>query len=593
MLWIRGRSAGAPAPAVVAITERSEALSASAPSGNVFASHRSPCFTGRERLLTNLHDGFVADDNTSSTRPQAIHGVAGIGKTQVALAYAARYGDEYRHVLWANAANLTTLTSGFVVLAHLLELPEKDEPDHYALVTIVKSWLVRNERWLLLLDNADDLDLVYGFLPSTSKGHALLSTRIPAAGASDDEATIGKMNLYEATLFLLKRTELLVTGTAREQIDEEIRTQAEAIASALEGLPLALEYAGAYVRETRCSLAVYLDRYLMQRKQLMQHQDALLGEHPGPVMVSLLLSLQHIKQDTPLAAELLRLCAFLAPDVIPEEILIKGAVELGSVLRPVAANPLKLHEALEQLQRFSLLQRLPDTRMCSISRVVQTILKDELKKATQQQWARKAVHAVALAFSGVEKSTQLHYQSYLPQVRTCAALCEQYELAFGEAAQLFNEAASYLQDHARYIEAESFYWRVLMMREHMLGSEDPFTASSMNNLAQLYRTQRKYEQAEPLYQKALLIYESALGPMHPFTASSLHTLAVLYHEQGKYQQAEQCYQRSLAIRERVLGAEHSDVASVMEHYAVLLREMNRAEEAAKLEATVKAIGEKQ
>ena len=75
-------------------------------------------------------------------------------------------------------------------------------------------------------------------------------------------------------------------------------------------------------------------------------------------------------------------------------------------------------------------------------------------------------------------------------------------------------------------------------------------ATSLNNLAELYRDQGQYAQAEPLYKRSLAIREKALGPDHPDVATSLNNLAVLYNAQGQYAQAEPLYKRSLAIERR-------------------------------------------
>ena len=72
-------------------------------------------------------------------------------------------------------------------------------------------------------------------------------------------------------------------------------------------------------------------------------------------------------------------------------------------------------------------------------------------------------------------------------------------------------------------------------------------ATSLNNLAGLYRAQGKYESAEPLYQEALALYKSLLGDRHPDVATSLNNLALLYRDQGKYESAEPLYQEALAL----------------------------------------------
>ncbi len=72
-------------------------------------------------------------------------------------------------------------------------------------------------------------------------------------------------------------------------------------------------------------------------------------------------------------------------------------------------------------------------------------------------------------------------------------------------------------------------------------------------------------------------------------ATSLNNLAELYRVQGNYAEAAPLYRRSLVIREKALGPEHPDVATSLENYAALLRETGRADEAAEMEARAKAI----
>ena len=72
----------------------------------------------------------------------------------------------------------------------------------------------------------------------------------------------------------------------------------------------------------------------------------------------------------------------------------------------------------------------------------------------------------------------------------------------------------------------------------------------------MLRSQGRYGDAEPLYRRALAISEKTLGAEHPDTATSLNNLAGLYRAQGRYGDAEPLVRRALAIAEKVLGAEH-------------------------------------
>ena len=113
------------------------------------------------------------------------------------------------------------------------------------------------------------------------------------------------------------------------------------------------------------------------------------------------------------------------------------------------------------------------------------------------------------------------------------------------------------------------------IREQQLGADHPSVATSLNNLALLYRSQGKYSEAEPLYLRSLEIRERELGADHPDVATSLNNLAALYKLQGKYSEAEALYLRSLEIRERQLGADHPSVAASLFNLAVLYHNTQR------------------
>jgi tetratricopeptide (TPR) repeat protein len=147
--------------------------------------------------------------------------------------------------------------------------------------------------------------------------------------------------------------------------------------------------------------------------------------------------------------------------------------------------------------------------------------------------------------------------------------------ADGRTARLDMTLGNALYLLGDYAGAQPPYERALALHERLLGPEHPDTATSLNNLAMLYRVQGCYAAAEPLHQHALVVREQALGPNHPDVATSLNTLAELYRAQGRYAEAEPLYQRALAILEQALGPNHPDVATVRENYTVLLQHRPR------------------
>jgi tetratricopeptide (TPR) repeat protein/DNA-binding XRE family transcriptional regulator len=541
---------------------------------------RNPFFTGREDLLQHLHEMLNREHTMALTQSWAISGLGGIGKTQIALEYAYRYRQDYRFVFWASAATSEILLAGFVTIAELLQLPEKNERDQNRVVQAVKQWLASHQEWLLILDNADDLTVVHDVLPTERPGHLLLTTRAQALGSLAQRIEVENMGMAEGTLFLLRRAKILAPEALLDQTSEADLTAAEALVIEMDFLPLALDQAGAYIEEIGCSLAAYLELYRTHRAALLQRRGHMPTDHPEPVATTWSLNFQKVEQANPAAADLLRLCAFLEPDTIPEELFSKGSATFDPVLQSVAQDVFRLNEAIEELRKFSLIQRNAEARLLRIHRLVQAVLKDAMERVEQRRWAEQAVRATSAVFpETVEKATWPHCLQYLSQAQACAVLIEDYTLVDLEAALLLHRTASYLRDAALYEQAELLFQQDIRIHEQKLGSEHPKVAQPLNGLAIVYYKLGRYEEAEILYRRALCIREQAFGPDHPDVCSLLNNLAVLYQEQGKYVEAEPLFQRVLRIREQALGPDHLKVALALNGLAVLYAALGRYEEA--------------
>ena len=540
---------------------------------------RNPFFTGREAILSDLHMMFTSKGTTSTVQPQAISGLGGIGKTQIALEYAYRYRDDYRAVLWSRAGTPEELATDFVAIAQLLNLPENNAQDQSLVINAVKRWLETNNGWLLILDNVDTLAMVRDYFPVGTSGHVLLTTRAQSMSGLARKVEIDKLELEDGVLFLLRRAGIIAQDAPLDNVSEADQTTARAIVQAMDGIPLALDQAGAYIEETECGLSSYLMLYRKQRAKLLTLRGGFVPGHPEAVTTTWSLAFANVERANPAAVELLRLCTFLAPDAIPEEILTEGMPDLGPALQPVAADPFELNLAIGELLKYSLLRRNPKAQTLSIHQLVQVVLRDEMDEDTQRLWAERSVKAVNRAFPDVAFEAWPCCERLLPHAQACAGLIEQWNFAFPEAARLLSQAGSYLTARAQYLEAESLYQRALHIFEQAHGPHHPDVATSLNGLANLYREQGKYEQAESLYQRALHIFEQAQLPDHPDVATSLNGLADLYREQGKYAKAEPLYQRALHIFEQAHGLDHPDVATSLHRLADIYREQGKYEQA--------------
>jgi len=554
---------------------------------------RNVFFIGREKQLALLHERLSTARTAALTQAQALYGLGGIGKTQTAAEYAFRYSDEYANIFWIRAATRETLAADFVTLAELLELPGKEKQDQPRMIAAVKRWLAAYEGWLLILDNADDLRLAQEFLPTSHKGYILFTTRAQASGAIAASIEVEQLTPRESVLLLLRRAKLLDKDAPLDHAQATDRTTAERIVQEMDGLPLALVQAGAYIEETGCSLEDYLDLYAAHRKDLLAWRSHLALDYPETVATTWALSFQQVEQANPAAADLLRLCAFLAPDIIPEALLTRGAAALDAALAAAVADPFKLNEALEVLRRYSLVRRDASTHTLSIHRLVQSVFKDSMDQEIQRLWAERTVRVVNAAFPDAKDfGAGANNQDYLPHVQECAAHITQYHLYFPEAARLLYQAGAFLYFHGFYPQSQPLQRQALAIRRQAPVPDYPAIAESLNMLAMLFRIQGDDEQAEDCHRQALTIREKTLGPNHPATAISLNNLSVLYRNQGKYEQAEPLLQRALNIQEQALGYAHPKTLTTFINLASLYLEQRKYELAEQLLQQTLATGER-
>jgi tetratricopeptide (TPR) repeat protein len=586
--------------------------------------HRNRFFTGREGTLAHLHQVLRNNKVAGLTQPQAINGLGGIGKTQIAVEYAYRYKDYYQAVFWANASTRDTLSAEVVILATLLNLPEQHEHDQDIVVRAVKRWLNTHPFWLLILDNVDNLEVLMDFLPEHGKGDVLLTTRLQALGTVAQTIEIRKMGMEEGSEFLLRRSKIIASGISLDRVVQEKQAQAIEIVVELDGLPLALDQAGAYIEETGCGLTQYLSLYRLRHKELLLRRGRFPTDHPDSVAATWSLSFQEIEWKSPVAADLLRLLAFLKPEAIPEEIITSGAAELGSTLEELMHDPLELDKSVELLLHYSLIRRIPEENALSIHRLVQVVLKDSMDKSMQRVWVEQAIRALSSIFPSMGSQKWESYQRYLPHVQVCLTLVEAYGLMLPEAAHLFHRAASYLRENGRYQEAETLLKQALTIRQHLLKADHPDIASLLNDLgilyfnqgeyprakvfleqalamrqqvlgeesieaaqtlyglANLYRAWGSYLDAEPLYLQALHIRETKLGFEHVATAQSYYGLAKFYYGLEDYHQAKALFERVLSIRTKSLGDSHHKIASALNMLAKIYQKQNKPEEAKKM-----------
>lgn len=549
----------------------------------------NPFFTGREDILKKLATVPVLRDEYRKLNPrklpmqqppQALTGLGGIGKTQIALAYAYRHMHDYHTIVWVRADSLQTLRIDFAGLATVLNLPEQQLSDQEQSITAVKEWFTHMTRWLLIFDSADTPEYIYSFIPSPCYGHLLLTTRshafVPEIGAHT--IVVDEMTPEEAMTFLLQRAKIIDRTSSHTSATPANQALASTIAETLGRLPLALDQAGAYMQRTQCGLSRYLDSFQQEHDRLLRyHGNSITYVHS--VASTWSLNVEHIRQANPLAIDLLSLFAFLHPDAIPEALLLEGPSHTGTPQQAIASDSIALDLATEELLRYSLVRRNPDVGTYTIHPLVQTVIQDQMPKDRQRQWAEQAVQTVNRLFPEVKFTTWSTCERYLPHAQTCAAHIAQWDLTSVEAARLLDQLGVYLLQHERYLDAEPLIQQGLKMREHIFGPCHLDVASSLIHLGLLSYYQYQDTQAEVCYQRALAITEQLHGPRYPALTDILHALGDLFYNQDNYPQAEAYYVKARTLLEQSPESNSADIARNLSNLGLTWYKQRRYTEA--------------
>jgi tetratricopeptide (TPR) repeat protein len=574
---------------------------------------RNPFFSGRLEILQELHTLLSRRQSDLFLRFYALSGMGGVGKTQLAVEYAYQYALKYSAIFWIEAESVERVMGSFFQIAEQLKLFTSSEINPEQVMAAVQRWLSTHHHWLLIWDNLEAPDLLQRFLPTSGQGTILMTVRQQPPLPVEHVMKVPAMESSEGVELLLRRA----------MLSPEVLTLPAAveIVTHLQGLPLALDQAGAYIEETGCGIEGYLARLKTRQSKLLERRGQLTFNHPDSVTTTFTLAFERLENNNHAAAEILRLCTFLYPDAIPEEIITEGANELGSTLGAVAADPLQLDAAIAALLRFSLMHRSAQTQTLSLHRLVQAVVRESMDSITTRCWIERTVCSVNAAFPLVEFSNWPKCERLIAHAYACYQLIVQNALLLPEAYQLSYKAGCYLFERGSYTEAEAFLRqaltiseqslgaehsevatvltrlglllikqertgeaelfcrRALAIREQQLGPEDLLTVESLLNLGEVYWEQAQYEQAEIMCQRALTIREQRLGPSHPDTLTCFNNLATLYWRRGKYKLGEAIAYRTLAIYEEYLGPEHPEAAYPLLTLALIYQEKGEYEQA--------------
>lgn len=549
---------------------------------------RNRFFTGRQTYLNELQTELKAYSRA------ALGGMPGVGKTQIAVEYAYRQYEAktYNYIFYIRAASTQELLTGYASIARHLNLPSHNDPNFNKVADSVMAWLEQNSTWLLIFDNVDDLKVAIRYLPANTNGHVLFTRRPDDAGGIANTIKIAEMSANEGALLLLRRAEMIETTHMLDAVAPEVAGQARAIAQEVGGLALSLNIAGAFIRGAGVSLKEYLKIYLKEGKELRLERDPN-DIYDFSVLAVFALAFKQVttpdddKKESAIiaraAADLLRLCAFCAPDAIPLKHIFEAAFAVSDDIHMAFNNKVWRNKMIAKATRFSLLEVHSYNHTSDMHREVQAALRDDMNVETYYFWINKAVHALVTGlpepadFSSWEACDML-----LPHVQELLRHSDRAALEILPVAQLKNFMGFHLKNRARLAEAEPYYVGAFELNKKLLGFEHHDTAKSLNNLAALYRGQGRYAEAEALMNDFLELAKKLFGSEHYHIARGLNNLATLYMYQERDEEAEPLLKEALEIRKKSLGSQHADVAETLNNLGSLYRKLHRYAEAAPL-----------
>src|SRR3954463_4897577 len=495
---------------------------------------RNPHFTGRDGMLAELRRRLRAGEGTLVV--QALYGLGGVGKTQLALEYAHRFAVDYDLVWWIDAEQPVLIGDQLAGLAARLNLPAG--PTVADTVDRLLAELRHRDRWLLVFDNAERPQQIAAYRPGGA-GHVLITSRSPGWGALGGRLEVD----------VLARAETIALLRARiPALDEEL---ADKLAAELGDLPLAAAQAAGYLEQTDLPAADYLRRFRNRRATLLARGEVL--GYSGRIDTAWALSLERLSGQDPAAVQLLQLAAFLAPEPIPLSLVNDHAELLDEPLRAVAADPDALADTVGALVGYSLARRHPDG--FQVHRLGPAVIRHQLPREKQQATEKWVVALLAAAAPGDPEApvNGADYAALAPHVLATAPLGDSSSVG----RRLVVDPIRYLEVRGDSSGSRAVCEPLLDRWRAVLGPDDPDTLAVATSLIFALFSVDEAALARELGEDTLRRCRQVLGPDHARTLRAATALTLALVQRGKAEAARELGEDTLHRCRQVFGPDHA------------------------------------
>ncbi|MFE0147883.1 tetratricopeptide repeat protein [Nonomuraea sp. NPDC059007] len=515
-------------------------------------------FAGRELALEDLA-ATLETGTGAGVISQAVVGLGGVGKSELALQYAFARRLDYGLVWWIDADSPAQIEAGLAGLARALVAgvdsvaAAQASPEEAAAWAL--AWLAGRTGWMLVFDNVEEVAHVEPYLARLTSGQVLITTRRDVGWRQ-----FGVTPLRLDTL--ARPASIRLLGDLIGPPDAAHQVLLDELAAELGDLPLALTQAGAYIARTpRCTLAGYL-RLLRQTPTRMYAAAAAGGDAERVVARAWELSRARVTELDPLAGWLLNLLACYAPDHLPCAVLA-GADDEQAV-----------NEALALLASYSLITvtRLPasagsaaagddgdEQERISIHRLVQAVIWNDLDDDQCARLRHQAADLIAAVLPGLPHASAWWpmYRQVLPHAR----------VVLPPEPAAWADLLDYLRasgDHATALDIQRAIHHHTLTR---LGPEHPDTLATWHDVAHGTGWEGDAAGARDRLTELRLVQERVLGYEHPDTLTTWHNIAHWTGEAGDAVGARDQLAELLLVRELMLGSEHPDTLTTWHNLA--------------------------
>ena len=518
---------------------------------------RNPHFTGRTSLIEQLNDRFRRGENALAV--EALFGLGGVGKTELAIEYAHRFAADYRIVWWIDAEQPVLIPDQLIALASRLGLPTNRNPADVVDGLLLE--LAERRDWLLIFDNAERPGDIAAYRPGGA-GHFLVTSRFPGWGALGGRLQVDVLARAETVALLQARIPHMGSPLAAE------------LAGELGDLPLAAAQAAAYLEQTGLPPADYLRQFRTRRADLLGHGDVV--GYQRRVDTAWDLSLERLRAVSPVAVELLELGAFLAPEPIPLQLLVEHPDLLSGGLRASASAGVdELTDAVGAAVALSLVYRHPDS--FQLHRLVQAVIRHRLPPERQRTVGSLAVKLLSASHPGDpnDPANWSGYARLAPHVLATSGLGD------GEAAgrELMLDTLRYLNIRGDSKASRLIAEELLGRWQRELGPTHPSTLDLAALLTFVLAWLGEAERAREVGLDTLQKCRQTLGADHPTTLSSATYLTSALVWLGDGEQAAGLGQDTLQRSRASLGPDHPTTLGSAAQFAFTLLTLGQVDAA--------------